>query len=332
MWKVLAGIVLATAVVGGSVILYPMRNRLFRPDVQHVGGTRVVLTVEGDADAVADALRRRFDPKESEGIVIRVEAGRVEVDVPNGRRHGENVERVRRLSHRPGRLRTGVLAHDQDDADAVAAGKKWLADGANRKALEDAHAKGDPLPPFPGDFKAKGPAAPSARYGWVSLDWERTSHGMSGTPSVAARGHFPLVHELPGVGGRSGVVITLMRQLPAGEGVTNGDVVRPRVQELGRGRFGTYVHVRLAGDGRLRLLDLMGKTAASPGPNPRRIAFAIDDAVLHYFDAPGSLIIDGFQAVVDSATEGEDVIDLIRVPLPAGARVSVDREVILPGR
>src|SRR4051812_41183643 len=86
MGKVLAGTFLVIAVVGGSVWFYPV----LRPDVTRVGGTRVVLDVQGDADAVAAALRRRFDPTEAEGIVIRAEGARVEVDVPNGRRHDEN--------------------------------------------------------------------------------------------------------------------------------------------------------------------------------------------------------------------------------------------------
>src|SRR5881394_2666025 len=98
MWKVLAGILMATAVIGASVTLYSVRHRLFRPDVARVGGTRVVLDVKGDAEKVAAALRQRFDPTGGEGIVVRTEGATVTVDAPNGRNHDANWLRVLRLA------------------------------------------------------------------------------------------------------------------------------------------------------------------------------------------------------------------------------------------
>jgi hypothetical protein len=329
MWKVLVGIVMATAVIAASVILYPMRNRLFRPDVNRVGGTRLVLDVKGDAGAVADAYRQRFDPKDTEGIVLRAEEGRIEVDVPTARRHGENLERVKRLAGRVGRFKVGIIAHDKDDAGAIAAGKKWLAVPANRKALEDAQSKGEPLPAFEGEFKGKGPGDPAARYEWAWTDWERAArmHGMFGRGVGSARDQFPLVHSVS-VAGREHL-FTLVRQLPDAEGLTNADV-RPRIHSMSRSSYGTQMQLRIEADGRRRLSALVSKYGTPAVPNPRWVALLIDSELLFHHDLMTKHEV--YYPLLNTAADAEDLMALFRAPLPAGTKVSIEKEETLAGR
>src|SRR5262249_30551297 len=157
------------------IALYSVRHRLFRPDVTRVGGTRLVLDVKDDADAGAAVLRQRLDPTEGEGIVIRAEGASVTVDVPNGRHPDANLQRARRLARRPGRWHVGLLIHPEDDEEAFAAAKTWLAIEANAKGLEDAYVEGNPLPGLPGQFAAQKPAAGPQRYRWVAADAYRAS-------------------------------------------------------------------------------------------------------------------------------------------------------------
>jgi hypothetical protein len=329
MGKVLAGIVVATAVIGGSAALYSVRHRLFRPDVSRVGGTRIVLEVTGEADEIATVLRRRFDPTEGEGIVIRAEDARVTVDVPNGRRHDANLERVRRIVRRPGRLHVGLLVHPEDDEKAFTAAKAWLAVGANTKSLEDADLAGDPLPHLEGQFVGKKQAGPQ-RYRWVAADAYRAA--MSSAPPgsyTLAREYFPLWHTFKPAGG--GVIdFLLLRELPEREGVSNEDVGRPRIEEQPGLLYGTTLILPFNGDGRKRL-EALNKRPATPKPE-RRAALVLDDDVLIHFPLGVDVADMTFHLRMEDRARAEEALSLIRAPLPDGVRVKVVGEEVLPGR
>jgi hypothetical protein len=79
------------------------------------------------------------------------------------------------------------------------------------------------------------------------------------------------------------------------------------------------------------LLELSGKHLSTPA-NPRRMALALDNQVLYYRDLTAKLIHNTFDPVVDSMAEGDGLIGLIRAPLPAGAKVKVIGEEMLPRR
>jgi hypothetical protein len=251
------------------------------------------------------------------------------VDVPKARRHDEHLERVKRLARRVGRFKVGIFAHDKDDAEAIAAATKWLAVPANRKALEDAQSLGEPLPPFAGEFKGKGPGAAPARYEWVWMEWERSArmHGMHGRGVASAREHFPLTHVVPAAGRE--FLFTLVRQVPDGEGLTNADV-RPRIHSMGRALYSTQMQLRFEAAGRRRLQDLAIKHGTPPAANPRWVALLMDSEVLFYHDLMTKHEV--CYPLMNSATDADDLMALFRAPLPAGTEVSIEKEEELAGR
>lgn len=333
MWKALVGLVLATAVIVTSVVLYPMRHRFFRPSVDQVGGTRVVLKVEGTPEALVAIFRERYDPKQSEGLVIEAHDGRITIDVPHGRRHDELLAQIRSSVRRPGRFRTSVLIHPEDDAPAVIAAKKWLEKPDNCKQLEEAYLKGDPMPPFEGEFKAKGAAEPSARYDWVYLDWYFASviHGLHTAMAGAATEVVPVFHEIKG--GRSrALIVTLARRIASVEGLTNSDVVRPRFENLPGTPFGVRVNYLFEGDGKRRMNDLTTRLVSSSFSKPRRIAHILDDEIVHYVDVYRIQPQFRYSAAVVSVSEAAGMVGMMRAPLPPATQVTLVEEVALDPR
>jgi preprotein translocase subunit SecD len=121
---------LAAAVVAGGVKLFQMRHQLFRPNAARVGGTEVVFAAEGaagedDLERACTVLCKRFDPIGAAGVEVRsAGSGRIAVLVPNGKRHDELVEQVRRLAAIPGRVEFGVIAHEQHDHKGLEEARK----------------------------------------------------------------------------------------------------------------------------------------------------------------------------------------------------------------
>ena len=107
MWKYLFAIVVSAAVIATSVYLYRHRDEMFRPDVQKLGGTRIVFAIEAGTpnDVYLTAMRRRFDPRGRLGVVVREGDGtEVEFLVPNGPTHDDTVARIGRIAVRPGKF------------------------------------------------------------------------------------------------------------------------------------------------------------------------------------------------------------------------------------
>ncbi|MFO0841033.1 MAG: hypothetical protein U0797_01370 [Gemmataceae bacterium] len=172
MWKALFTLAATCGIIGGGVLLYQNRNRLFRPNFAKVGGTRLVVEVEGDLPGggvveVAEVLRRRFDRHGSAGIEVREIGDReIEIAVPRGTKHGDRVEQVKRLLDRTGRLEFRLLARASEDGKAFRA-----ADERLRKP--DAKAANPPPPPRARDgsarFASQMPGEPEFTYGWARL-------------------------------------------------------------------------------------------------------------------------------------------------------------------
>lgn len=336
MWKVLIGIVVATVVITASVVLFRNRHHLLRPDVARVGGTRLVVACEGKPgpDAVAAALAKRFDPTGSEGIIVRAAGDGLEIDVPNGSNHDENVERVKRLLARPGRLRFGVLAHQDDDGPALEAARKWLTP-ANRKALEDAHDRGLPLPRLrdaAGEdrFPSKRPGEPPSHYSWVWMNVSAAAALTATSIHVAPRHNeqWPVFHDAGRPGWSGPLYFVVMREPAASEEVGNAEVTRARVQVNGHGPHATQLNLQMDGQGRSRLNDFLTRQLSGP----RNVALALDDEVLLYFLAATEMSRSSFNPIVEDRPQGEDRAALVRAPLPAGASLSLKEEQALSPR
>lgn len=160
----LVALVVGTVVIYAGVTLYHLRDELFRPDVNKVGGTEVVLEIEQEpnADAAEKArrvLHKRFDERGS-GVEVRLDGVKhLAVVVPNSRRHDTIVGQVRRLGPRRGRVEFRMVAQTTFDKDAMElAETKFLA-------MKDVPAKLGEA----GEELVVGVGAAAKRYRWFSL-------------------------------------------------------------------------------------------------------------------------------------------------------------------
>jgi preprotein translocase subunit SecD len=109
------------------------------PKLEEVGGTILVYEVDVDAESaphyspedMAEAMQRRIDPKGIKGMRVR-SAGhhRVEISIPRGPQHADDVQQVKDLLVQSGVLEFRILANGQDDQEAIAAVQKYF-DGMN---------------------------------------------------------------------------------------------------------------------------------------------------------------------------------------------------------
>jgi SecD/SecF fusion protein len=182
-WLVPAAVLVLVA--GGLTwfgIQYLRRQPL---DVNKVGGTILVYEVDQEKsppesykpEELAAALKRRLDPADLTSITVR-SAGenRVEIVVPRASDHpAEDVRLVKDLVAREGTLTFVILANRRDDAPAIEAATKQLADPGLREEREQAQRQGQPPPaPQPPAGQEEGfvsQVTPAARYTyhWVEL-------------------------------------------------------------------------------------------------------------------------------------------------------------------
>ncbi|MGH7171579.1 MAG: protein translocase subunit SecD, partial [Gemmataceae bacterium] len=142
----------------------------FRLGVDLVGGTILVYEVDTSKqqveeikpDELAAALKRRIDPADLLNVTIRPVAGetpRVEIILPtgghaSGRRTltNEEVEGIKNLIQRQGRLEFRILANPTDDKEAIERAEAFLSNPDNRALLEKRERDGLPPPdPAPQD-------------------------------------------------------------------------------------------------------------------------------------------------------------------------------------
>src|SRR5262249_5412636 len=151
---------------GGTILVYEVDQELSKHSQGADGGSRG----RAKADtALADSLKRRIDPAEQYGVIIRpLGDTRVELILPYGSQAGSKgrinegeVEHIKGLIREVGSLEFRILANDMDDGDrdaleAVREFFKSARDNPNGKEandLKEAAEAGLP-PPFPKD---KGP-------------------------------------------------------------------------------------------------------------------------------------------------------------------------------
>jgi SecD/SecF fusion protein len=178
----LSGFKLGIDLRGGTILVYEVdqdASKMSRGS--DAGGTRA----KADT-ALAESLKRRIDPTDILGVVIRpLGESRVEIILPyggasEGGRTGVSqaeVDKIKLLIREVGSLEFRILANDTDDADALEAARDYFKrakenpTGPEAKDLEAAAKSGLP-PPFPN----RGPNEPpfifhneEVRYEWVEL-------------------------------------------------------------------------------------------------------------------------------------------------------------------
>lgn len=109
----------------------------FAPDFAKVGGTKLTYKLDAsrkvDPEVAAKAMGRRLDPSGMAGIRIRVDRGKMEISVPNGKYH--DIAAIRRLATSSDDLKFMLVADDTDtkvlravEAASEEAGREIMAD------------------------------------------------------------------------------------------------------------------------------------------------------------------------------------------------------------
>jgi hypothetical protein len=366
MWKHVVALVVAAGIITGGLYLYKNRHRLFRPDFSRSGGTLLVFEVDGEPpdeglDPLVAVLHKRFDPTDSAGIVVRLnEEQQIEVGVPNGKHHDEQVEMVKRLVGQRGVLDVGWPADDNDE-EACAAARRQIQEGNKSGELDKALKRGEP-PAAPrnkaGEREFSTKDGRLASYRWVAFDSilsaDLTSMA-SANPLLEARirecikrreafaTSEPEFAELLNcsalffayrpTGATAGVVyFVLIQEVEAELRLTNEHVERARIgwDEM----FGVEaVHVRLRAEGRRRWGTLL-RQVEQRGSHQRPPAILVDEKVIafeRFFDAPVNR-----EMVIGQRFSRQDREDLARLldggSLPVPIKPVAVRESLVAGR
>jgi preprotein translocase subunit SecD len=201
-WLIVVAALCSAAVLGSGLWLM---LRPQPPTLEQAGGTILIYEIDADASPVeyspadmADALQRRIDPSKAKGMSVRSEGhDRFEIIIPRGPQHAEDVQHVKDLVERAGRLEFRILANSQDDRAGIEAVKKYFdelddpalpeQDRAQRQQeLELLAELGKPprVPPGPGELEAGQPgyyegAKGRCKYSWLELGTsERKALGL----------------------------------------------------------------------------------------------------------------------------------------------------------
>src|SRR5262245_39999323 len=182
---------------GGTILVYEVDQELSKLSRGSDAGTGRAVS----DSALAESLKRRIDPADLLGVVVRPSAGgtRVEIVLPYGARGGEggtglNVsedEHIKGLIREVGILEFRIRANEIDDEKAIADATAFFERAARdpespeAKALDEAARAGLP-PPFPNP----DPTSPEGyivmnepvQYAWVELGKnQRAEYGLSST-------------------------------------------------------------------------------------------------------------------------------------------------------
>lgn len=296
MWKAVAALLVSAAIIGGSVALYRNRAAFFRPDLERSGGSRFVLRVSGDAEGVAEALRKRFDPKGMGAVGTSVVGDTVRLDIPTGRNHDELVARAERLATKPGRLWAGILAEPDHDPEAA----------------KETEAKA-----------GKTVKAGGREYAWASisrimLTRMETLGGRKAPSRVAETGGVSV--PWPGPAGLSGGWFLLVRR---GEPPVSFGSDEVRLTEDN----GPMLQLALRGEGRVRLADLASRHV---GGTARRLALMLDDDILswqHLFHMPDTT---RYGIIFNDPPQARDASLLLRHPFPPNASATILDKIEFP--
>jgi hypothetical protein len=176
------GSLLLLAAVGGWDAL--RGGEQLRPDVDHVGGTRLVYEADEESahgapyqvEEVVKAVRQRVRETGSTDTAIRpVDGRRIEVSVPRTRKnHQDGVDTIKEVLTFHGGLEFRVLANQHDDTWGIRVARAYFEraqdrDGPERQGLADAASAGR-VPAWPGDPDNPVLGGPElASYSWVEI-------------------------------------------------------------------------------------------------------------------------------------------------------------------
>jgi preprotein translocase subunit SecD len=341
MLRYFLAVVVAAGIITGAVFLYKHRRQLFRPDFDRTGGTLLVFEVAGDPpeeglDGLVEALRRRFDSTGGAGIVVRADGERrVEVGVPNGKQHDDQVDLVKQVAARPGVLRFRVAANRIDDEEAcnacLAAGKGEKLDAPPRP----------PRNPTGGDeFALKLAGEPPHRYRWVRLsegqakEWRldptslkrenpfdvphiETScrTGAAFSPHFLQQGGLVKARKL--TAGGDPVFFLLVREPASGEEVPADALENVRTNHL-RGRGRSTVLFRFSREGGERFYQMTSRNISPvDGSMLRHLAVILDGEVIAAPVVRGAMRREAQISGDFNMREAEEIASLLRGgPLP----------------
>lgn len=235
--------VIATILVVHAYLKDPEHLSGFKRGIDLSGGTILVYEVDqelskqsraSDANqgrarsdsALAESLKRRIDPADLLGVIVRPSAGgsRVEIVLPYGARAGEGgpglnqseVEQIKGLIREVGSLEFRILANDMDDGDreALDAAREFMRrahenpTGPEAQELATAAKAGLP-PPFPNRGPNETPfifKGEEIRYEWIEIGKQgRADLGIS--TSLPEGQRSALYHRLAAARANNEVVV-----------------------------------------------------------------------------------------------------------------------------
>ncbi len=149
------------------------------PSLEKNGGTVLVYEVdEGEKpidfkpEELAVVLRRRIDPDELCGVVVRpIDGNRIEIVLPHqGPGSDQEVRDVKELISRAGKLEFRIVANDWDDSEAISATRTLFKSSEGHTKVVAANKTGT-SPPAPECLNAEGFSTPLGRftYSWAKL-------------------------------------------------------------------------------------------------------------------------------------------------------------------
>jgi preprotein translocase subunit SecD len=299
MWKYFLALLVTAGIITGAMYLYRHRHQLFRPDIAKAGGTLLVFEVDGeppdDLEPLVETLQKRFDLSGGAGIVVRgAGEGQVEVGVPNGKTHDDQVAMVKRLVTRRGKLEVLVLSNRLDDEAAI-----------NAAMILPKGEKLDVPPRRPRDpktddtFPVKLPGEPAHRYRWGRLS-EPQVRMLRMDPAGLSRENpmdLPRVEASVRTGqpfspnfqpyvlaaarklsvGADPTLFVLLREPAPGQEITP-DLVQVQVAG-GRGRYSVLFRFGREASG--RLADITNRNLSTyDGVSQRQLAILLDGEVI----------------------------------------------------
>jgi len=196
---------------GGTILVYEVDQELSKQS--QGGGSSGGPRAKADT-ALADSLKRRIDPADLLGVVIRpLGDSRVEIILPYGSRSGSGkaainvgeVDKIKSLIREVGSLEFRILANPEDDDKAIADAKAFFdrareAPESDEARSLDAAARAGLPPPFPnkpaGDVNEYIVMNEPVQYAWVELGMnQRAEMGLS-TANPGAGKHGTESNEL----------------------------------------------------------------------------------------------------------------------------------------
>lgn len=178
MWKKLLPLLVSVVVIGGAVFLYRHRHLLFRPNFARSGGVVLVYQVDGaasgdDVDQAVQVVQKRFDPTGALGLLISRNAdNEIEIRVPATDKLTGQVEQIKRLIAKPGKMEIHILPRQTDDEEVFRDVTAALAHPGARDKVPPPLPKGEDK----NSATAKLGGEKEYRYHWTRVSQHELQH------------------------------------------------------------------------------------------------------------------------------------------------------------